>query len=83
MPPGTVGAFRIQVFRTSAGRQGGGQGEVLLATRDVAMGTGSGPFTIGGLAGIVRGDLITLTATRLEAGVPQGTSGFSAAVTAG
>jgi hypothetical protein len=84
MPATTpAGTYRVQVFRTAATRIGGGQGEVLLATRDVTVTTSSGAFTIGSLAGILAGDRITLTATRIEAGVPKGTSAFSSAVTAG
>jgi hypothetical protein len=78
-----AGTYRVQVFRTAATRIGGGQGEVLLATRDVTVTTSSGAFTIGSLAGILAGDRSTLTATRIEAGVPKGTSAFSSAVTAG
>jgi hypothetical protein len=84
MPATTpVGSYRVQVFRTAAASAGGGQGEVLLATRDVTVTATSGSFTIGNLAGILAGDRITLTATRLEAGLPKETSAFSSALTAG
>jgi hypothetical protein len=83
MPAGTpAGVYRVQVFRTSASRVGGGQGEVLVATRDCAVSGASLSFSIDKLSGIMIGERVTLAATRVDGGQAKATSAFSAAVIA-
>ena len=74
------GTYRIQLFRTAAGRSGGGQGEELLGVVDVTIGSESAVFTFQGVGGILAGDLVTATATRIENGMVRSTSAFSVPV---
>lgn len=72
------GYYLVEVFRTAAGRQGGPQGEVFVGSTKISIGTLT--FSLQ-LNGIVAGDQVTATLSRLNSpmvgGLPWGTSSFS------
>ena len=82
-----AGDHRLEVFRNptdGADASGSGEGEELVGAATVThTGSGTETFSVTGLAGVVEGDVLTLTATEdLGAGSYGATSEFSGAITA-